>query len=133
MQQEGKLYSMPRPRKQIDEEMLRQLASLGLTSDECAVVLGCSKDTIERRYMPALLDGRHKRNASLRRKQFEIAMSGNATMLIWLGKQCLGQMDRTEHTGASGGPITIANLTAADLSDEQLAAIIQTDKSADKA
>ena len=41
--------------------------------------------------------------------------------------------DRTEHTGANGGPITIANITAADLSDEQLAAIIQTDKSADKA
>lgn len=30
---------------------------------------------------------------SLRRKQIERAESGNATMLIWLGKQLLGQRD----------------------------------------
>ena len=31
---------------------------------------------------------------SLRRHQFELAKKGNATMLIWLGKQYLGQTDR---------------------------------------
>ena len=29
----------------------------------------------------------------LRRKQIEVAMSGNHTMLIWLGKNMLGQSD----------------------------------------
>ena len=33
---------------------------------------------------------------SLRRAQFELAMKGNPTMLIWLGKQYLGQNERTE-------------------------------------
>ena len=33
---------------------------------------------------------------SLRRAQFELAMKGNPTMLIWLGKQYLGQKERTE-------------------------------------
>ena len=31
--------------------------------------------------------------ASIRRKQFELAMEGDKTMLIWLGKQQLGQCD----------------------------------------
>lgn len=38
---------------------------------------------------------------SLRRKQSEMAQEGNVTMLIWLGKQLLGQKDSTsiEHSG----------------------------------
>ncbi len=35
---------------------------------------------------------------SLRKKQFEVAKAGNVTMLIWLGKQHLGQADRIEQT-----------------------------------
>ena len=40
--------------------------------------------------------------ASLRRRQMKLAEDGNATMLIWLGKQLLKQKDQieTEHTGA---------------------------------
>lgn len=33
---------------------------------------------------------------SLRRQQYRLAMKGNATMLIWLGKQALDQKDRAE-------------------------------------
>lgn len=33
---------------------------------------------------------------SLKRKQWEMAMNGNITMLIWLGKQNLGQTDKVE-------------------------------------
>jgi hypothetical protein len=33
---------------------------------------------------------------SLRRLQYEAAKTGNVTMQIWLGKQWLGQKDRTE-------------------------------------
>ena len=34
---------------------------------------------------------------SLRRKQMQIAMAGNVTMLIWCGKQFLGQKDKHEY------------------------------------
>ena len=33
---------------------------------------------------------------SLREKQYDVAMSGNVSMLIWLGKQVLGQSDKQE-------------------------------------
>ena len=32
----------------------------------------------------------------LRKAQFDCALGGNATMLIWLGKQYLGQMEKQE-------------------------------------
>lgn len=34
--------------------------------------------------------------ASLRRRQINVAMTGNVTILIWLGKQQLAQRDRQE-------------------------------------
>jgi hypothetical protein len=99
---------MARPRKEIDEDKLEQLASLGLSNSEIASVLDCSADTIERNYRETLEWGRNKRNASLRRKQYEIAVAGNPTMLIWLGKQFLGQSDKQEVSGKDGGPIQAA-------------------------
>jgi hypothetical protein len=33
---------------------------------------------------------------SLRRKQLEVALGGNIVMLIWLGKQMLGQIEKTQ-------------------------------------
>lgn len=41
----------------------------------------------------------------LRHKQFQAAMSGDRSMLIWLGKQYLGQSDKTEQTGKDGRPL----------------------------
>jgi hypothetical protein len=34
-------------------------------------------------------------------------MTGNPTMLIWLGKQYLDQKDKNELTGKDGGPLTV--------------------------
>lgn len=34
----------------------------------------------------------------IRAKQFDTAMAGDRTMLIWLGKQLLGQKDQVENT-----------------------------------
>jgi hypothetical protein len=90
---------------EIDEDKLEKLAALGLTNAECAAILDCSPDTLERNYKETMAWGRSHRDASLRRKQFEIALAGNPTMLIWLGKQYLGQSDKTAITGVDGGPI----------------------------
>ena len=97
--------AMGRPRKVIDKEKLKQLAQLGLSNTEIGAVLDCSPDHIETKYRKTLDWGRSRRNASLRRKQYEIAMSGNPTMLIWLGKQFLGQSDKNELTGPEGAPL----------------------------
>lgn len=85
---------MPKPLKDIDPEQVRKLAAIGCTHEEIASVVGCSQDTIARRFLEDVEYGRSQGKSSLRRKQWEMAMNGNVTMLVWLGKQYLGQSDK---------------------------------------
>jgi hypothetical protein len=95
---------MARPKKVIDAVQVQALAGIGCTVAEIAAVMDCSKDTLERRFAAFIEKGRERMKMSLRRHQMKSAENGNATMLIWLGKQYLGQSDKTEITGKDGGP-----------------------------
>jgi hypothetical protein len=46
----------------------------------------------------------------LKLKQFELAMKGDKSMLIWLGKNRLKQRDRQEFTTEGGAPIPVINV-----------------------
>lgn len=96
-----------RPLTKIDEELLAGLARIGCTDEEMALLLGCSSDTLTRRFAERIKKGRAEMKMSLRRQQIKLMESGNATMAIWLGKQNLGQHDRVEHGGEGGGPIML--------------------------
>ena len=85
---------MPRPALAIDLEMVQKLAAIGCTNREIASVLNISHDTLGRRCETELSNGREEGKMRLRKKQYEIGMSGNVTMLIWLGKNILGQSDK---------------------------------------
>lgn len=78
----------------IDDEQIAMLASFGCTNIEIAEMARISLRTLNRRYIDVITNGRNKLAMSLRRKQYEMAMNGNVTMLIWLGKQYLGQTDK---------------------------------------
>jgi hypothetical protein len=91
---------MARPRKKLDRETVAALAKLGLTNEEVAAVLKCSADTLTRRFKRELDSGHLEMKASLKRTQYDVAVNGkNPTMLIWLGKNYLGQKDVVEHGG----------------------------------
>lgn len=45
------------------------------------------------------------------------AKRGSVPMLIWLGKNELGQADRHEHTGKDGGPIETVEKRVYDVDD----------------
>ena len=91
-----------RPRKEIDQNTFEGLCEIQCTLQEIAGVLRVSEDTVERwcerTYELGFADAYKKFSAtgktSLRRQQFELARKGNAAMLIWLGKQYLGQTDK---------------------------------------
>ncbi len=102
-----------RPRVEIDMEMLASMVGIQCTAEECARILGLSSDTIDRRLKQITGKGfaefykKHSDEGkmSLRRAQFKAATEDrNPTMLIWLGKQMLGQKDisRQENTGPDG-------------------------------
>lgn len=110
------------PRKEIDTKLLTKLKSIGCTNDEIQAVMGVSADTLQRRakdtpaVKEALETGAAKGRATLRRAQWQGAMKGNTGMLVWLGKQLLGQRDYAQiaHTGPNDGPIK-TETTYADL------------------
>lgn len=87
---------MARPKIEIDEALVRKLATIHCTMNEISAVVGCSVDTLERRYAELIKKGKNEGKSSLRRLQWEAAQKGNTTMLIWLGKQILAQRDVIE-------------------------------------
>jgi len=86
------------PRTDLDLEELEKLAAMHCTQEEAARWFGFTPATMSRklqqkRYRDVWDAGQAKGNISLRRKQFQRAEAGDKTMLIWLGKQWLGQKD----------------------------------------
>lgn len=102
-----------RPRKELDQHTFEGLCEVQCTLEEIAHVLDVSEDTVERwckrTYELGFADAYKKFSAagktSLRRYQFDLAKKGNAIMLIWLGKQYLGQREPLATTG--GGNIDV--------------------------
>lgn len=85
-----------RPKIEIDTTMLANYASIGCTDEEMATLLGCSSDTLVNNFSEIIEEGRSRLNMSLRRSQVKKALAGDNSMLIWLGKNRLGQRDRTD-------------------------------------
>lgn len=87
---------MGRPKKPISEKQVEQLAALGCTNAEIAVVVGCNPDTLYGRFSESIKKGKESLKTSLRRMQFRSAQKGSVAMQIWLGKQYLGQTDKVD-------------------------------------
>ena len=111
-----------RPRITWNDEQVAQfktMCGMMCTEQEICAVMGVSKPTMNElvnRYLFEEVTG-HKRGkdeepikfrdafevysaqgtASLRRMQFKAAQAGDKTMLVWLGKQYLGQSDRMDY------------------------------------
>lgn len=101
-----------RPRKVIDWEQVDKLLGIHCTKDEICAIIEVDEGTLSsackrERGMGFSEYSKLKKasgKASLRRRQYLAAVEqGNTTMLIWLGKQWLGQSDKPnepaqEHT-----------------------------------
>ena len=94
-----------RPIYEIDYKTLDSLCGIMCTKEEIASLLEIDEDTLHNALKRDGHDGfsvyYKKKSAngkmSLRRKQYQAAIDGNTTMLVWLGKQVLGQSDKTEN------------------------------------
>jgi hypothetical protein len=85
-----------RPRKELDVNQIKTLAEIGCTCSEIAAVMSCSENTLRANYCDIIKSGVESGNASLKHLQFKAAKAGSVAMLIWLGKQRLGQRDVVE-------------------------------------
>ena len=81
---------------------VKECAALGMTQAEIADRLHVSEQWLslsrqkDAALDEALMDGFGDFKESLRRTQAKLALSGHPGMLIWLGKQFLGQSDKQD-------------------------------------
>lgn len=96
-----------RPKIAIDQKIFEKLCAIQCTEVEICSCFDCCEDTLNKwckenykdengksmTFSEVFAVKRQKGRASLRRAQFQLAEKGNATMLIWLGRNYLGQKD----------------------------------------
>lgn len=93
---------MARPKKLIERNEFEKLCGFQCTKEEICAWFDLTDKTLENwcketynnaGFSEVFASKRGLGKASLRRSQWQLAQKGNATMLIWLGKQYLGQID----------------------------------------
>ena len=85
-------------RKFVTPDDVYKLAAIGSTNTEIARWFGIEEQTLRYNFSEILQKGREDVKQSLRMAQLKLALSGNAVMLIWLGKNLLGQSDQVQNT-----------------------------------
>lgn len=85
-------------RKVIPPDEVYHLASLGCSVVEMADWFGVSQSTLKYNFGEYIKKGKEHIKNRLRDAQIKLALNGNAAMLIWLGKNMLGQSDTPVNT-----------------------------------
>jgi len=123
---------MGRPRKEFDPEQFEKLCSIQCTIEEICAYFDMDHETLNERikeeyngktFSTIFATKRKTGHVSLRRSQFQKALEGDNTMLVWLGKNYLGQRDKFEDDTSKSTDNTDALLLA------KLVDMLKTNKS----
>jgi hypothetical protein len=88
-----------REKRVVPPDEVYKLAELGCTNKEIAEWFMIKEDTLNYNFCDYLTKARAGMKRRLRSVQLATALAGNATLLIWLGKQYLGQSDNPGNSG----------------------------------
>ena len=80
-------------KKVVPPDEVYKLAAFGCTIEEMSDWFGVNRDTLKYNFSEYIEKGRADVKQRLRNAQIKLALGGNAAMLIWLGKNMLGQSD----------------------------------------
>ena len=80
-------------RQVIDPEEVYKLARLGCNYEEMSDWFQIPANTLKYNFSDIIAKGRSELKQSLRRAQLQAAMNLQPTLLVWLGKNLLGQSD----------------------------------------
>jgi hypothetical protein len=72
---------------------VEKLAKLWCSYEEMSAYFNVPANTLKYNFSDIIAKGRSETKQALRRAQLKVALEGNTTMLIWLGKNILGQAD----------------------------------------
>ena len=85
---------------------------------QIATLVGCDEGTIRGRFSDLVKKNRAQRKLELKLMQWRTAKSGNAAMLIWLGKQELDQVDKQTVTSDGKIHVTVSYDDSPKVDDE---------------
>ena len=84
---------------------IEEMAKNNLHTLTIANALGIPEPTLRDNFQEVLTQKRAEGKAELSKQQKDACKEGDRTILIWRGKQDLGQADKQEITGKGGGPL----------------------------
>lgn len=93
MEKEGLIIGRGDNKKVIPPDEVLKLARLWCSYQEIADWFQLPVETLKYNFRDLIAKGRSETKQSLRRAQIDLALKGNATMQIWLGKNILGQSE----------------------------------------
>jgi hypothetical protein len=111
---------MGRPLKKLKltPDQIEYLASIGCTDTEISALAGFKDPSgIAKRFSKILEKGREEGKTRLRKLQWASAQKGNVVMLIWLGKQILGQSEKVSMKSSNSSSLQIVVSSQEDADD----------------
>lgn len=90
---EGLIVGRGENQRVVPPDEVYKLASLGCDLQEIADWFQVNRETLKFNFSDYIAEGRAELKTRLRQAQIQTALSGNPTLLIWLGKQYLSQSD----------------------------------------
>ena len=85
----------------VPEEQVMELARLHCTNKEIADFFEVPQTTLTDNFRDILTKGRLETKQRLRSAQLKLALNGDRTLLIWLGKNILGQSESPINTDSA--------------------------------
>ena len=98
MEKQGLIVGRGDNKRVIPPDEVEKLAKLWCTYNEMAEWFDIPVETLKYNFRDLIAKGRSETKQLLRRAQIKQALDGNTTMLIWLGKNILGQSDSPVNT-----------------------------------
>lgn len=96
MTKEGLIVGRGKNKTVIDPQEVEKLAELHCTIQEMADFFRVPRETLKYNFRDIITKGKERTKQRLRKAQIELALKGNAVMLIWLGKNLLQQQDNPQ-------------------------------------
>lgn len=96
----------PTGKLKIDADQVEKMAMIGCPVTDIALILGCSTDTLHRRFAAEIAKGRGKCRSRLRQLAFQSAERGNIAMQIFLLKNMCDMSDKIEEVSTTRFPDT---------------------------
>ena len=124
----------------INWDEVAKLLMAGSKGVQVAAYLGIGSDTLYDRCRKDIgvdfslyaLEQRQKGNSLLLGKQYQVALSGNTTMLVWLGKQRLAQTDqplgKQDFNGSLANLLDVMHLIKSSDDFDALVTLAKTNK-----